>query len=612
MPIEKLDKILLQVQKPGRYVGNEFGSVHKEKEGKIRFAFCFPDTYEIGMSYLGGRIIYSLLNERNDVWCERVFAPWVDFEEKMRENAIELFALESGDSIKSFDFAAFTLQYEMSYTNIINMLDLAKIPLLSKDRGEEFPLVCAGGPCAYNSEPIADFLDFVMMGEGEILLPAVMDVYKENKEKGGTKQDFLIKIAQIEGIYVPSFYDVCYNDDGTVKSVLPNRDNVPKVIKKVIVEDFDSTFFPKTFIVPNIETVHDRVTIEVFRGCIRGCRFCQAGMIYRPVRAKSVDTLSCQAKQLQEGTGYEEISLLSLSTSDYPQLNELIDKLQSWSEDKHVNLALPSLRLDTLSGELLNKVQKVRKSGLTFAPEAGTQRLRDVINKNISDEEIIRAADIAFGNGYGQLKLYFMIGLPTETMEDVEGIAHTAFEVLARYAKSEVKNKKGVNIGVSVSTFVPKPFTPFQWEGQNTIEQVEEKQAVLREKMRSRKISLSWHDAKTSFLEAVFARGDRRLSKVLIEAQKRGFHFDGWEEYFSYEKWMKLFEDCGIAPSFYANRERNEDEVLPWDHIDVGVTQEFLLRERHQAYKGAVTPDCSKGCAGCGITKIGGGSLCRK
>ncbi len=606
----KFEASLKKVQKPARYIGNEFNSVHKENFGElIKFAFCFPDVYEVGMSHLGMKILYHMMNERDDTVCERVFAPWVDMEEELRENEIPLLSLESHVPICEFDIVGFTLQYEMSFSNVINMLDLAKIPLKSKDRGEGVPFVCAGGPCAYNGEPLADIIDFFILGEGEEVNNEILDVYKEWKESGKGRTDFLERISKIEGVYVPSFYDVEYNDNNTIESIKPNRDGVSATIKKRIVKELDNSYILDKMIVPFMDIVHDRITLEVFRGCIRGCRFCQAGYLYRPVREHSVDTLVNTAQKLIDNTGYEEMSLSSLSTSDYTCLQELIDRLLEITVDKRINLSLPSLRVDNFSMELMEKVQTVKKSGLTFAPEAGTQRLRDVINKNVLEEDLLRTAGIAFEGGYNRIKLYFMIGLPTETEEDVLGIAELAEKVIDVFYQipKEVRKGRSVTVTVSTSSFVPKPFTPFQWEPQNRMETLVAKQKMLKDKIKTRSISYNWHQSQVSFLEAVFAKGDRRLADVLIAAQQKGCRFDGWDEHFDYEKWMEAFRDCNVDPEFYAYRRIDHGETLPWDHIDVGVTKAFLMKEHDKAYEEKTTPSCREKCAGCGATGFGGG-----
>ncbi len=606
----KFEAALKRIQKPGRYVGNEFNSVHKENFSElIKFAFCFPDVYEVGMSHLGMKILYHMMNEREDTVCERVFAPWVDMEEELRRESIPLLSMESHIPVSEFDIVGFTLQYEMSYSNIINMLDLAGIPLKSADRCEGVPFICAGGPCAYNGEPLADIVDFFILGEGEEVNNEILDVYKEWKLSGEKREQYLERIAKIEGVYVPAFYTVEYNDDNTIKSVVPNREGVPSKIKKRIVKELDNSYILDKMIVPFMDIVHDRITLEVFRGCIRGCRFCQAGYLYRPVREHSVDKLVETAQKLIDNTGYEEMSLSSLSTSDYTCLQELIDRLLPITVDKRINLSLPSLRVDNFSMELMEKVQAVKKSGLTFAPEAGTQRLRDVINKNVLEEDLLRTAGIAFDGGYNRIKLYFMIGLPTETMEDVEGIAELAEKVIGVFYQipKEIRKGRSVTITVSTSSFVPKPFTPFQWEPQNRMETLVEKQNFLKNRIKTRNISYNWHQSHVSFLEAVFAKGDRKLGDVLIVAQKKGCRFDGWDEHFSYEKWLEAFSECGIDPEFYAYRKIDHSEVLPWDHIDIGVSKAFLMKEHDKAYEEKTTPSCREGCAGCGAASFGGG-----
>ena len=608
MDNKKFEELLLSVQKPGRYSGGEIGSVIKDKNKvDVRFAFCFPDTYEIGMSHLGMKILYSQFNEREDIWCERVFAPWLDFEEVMRRENIPLFALESRDPIKDFDFIGFTLQYEMAYTNILNMLELGGIPKRSADRKDLSPLVVAGGPCACNPEPIADFIDLFFLGEGEEVDLEVIDLYKEHKKKGSTKQEFLKEASKIEGVYVPSLYEISYNDDGTIQDKKP-IENAPKTVKKRIIKDLDNVYYPKQFVVPFIEIVHDRAVQEIFRGCIRGCRFCQAGFIYRPVREKSVSTVNKQAKCLCESTGYDEISLSSLSTSDYRGIEPLLNEMLSWTEKNHVSLALPSLRIDNFSDELLEKINYVRKSGLTFAPEAGTQRLRDVINKNVTEEEILDTCKIAFMGGYTTVKLYFMLGLPTETDEDLKGIADLGQKIVDLYYNLPTKPKgKSVNVSISVSTFVPKPFTPFQFEPQITRDEIIRRQEYLKSQIKTRKISLSYHDCDTSFLEGVLARGDRKLSYVLEKALENGCKFDGWTECFDLEKWLEAFVSCGINPEFYANRERSYNEINPWEHLDYAVSKEFLVRENETARASKTTPNCREKCSACGANCYGEG-----
>ena len=608
MKEKEFERLLLSVQKPGRYSGGEINSVIKEKEKvDVRFAFCFPDTYEIGMSHLGMKILYSQFNSREDIWCERVFAPWVDFEEKMREHNIPLFALESRDSIKDFDFIGFTLQYELSYTNVLNMLDLAGVPLRSEDRKDLSPLVVAGGPCVCNAEPLADFVDLFFLGEGEEVDLEVIDLYKEFKKKGGSKADFLKEAAKIEGVYVPSLYDVSYNEDGTVSAVTP-KETAPKTVKKRVIKDMDNCFYPDKFVVPFIEIVHDRAVQEVFRGCIRGCRFCQAGFIYRPVREKSADTVDRQAKALCESTGYDEISLSSLSTSDYTELEPLLNQMLCWTEPNEISLALPSLRVDNFSKELLDKINHVRKSGLTFAPEAGTQRLRDVINKNVTEEEIFRTCKTAFEGGYTAVKLYFMLGLPTETDEDLAGIADLGQRIIDLfYSLPERPKGKSPSVSISVSTFVPKPFTPFQFEPQIERDEIERRQTVLKYSNKNRRVNISWHDSSTSLLEGAFARGDRRLGRVIESAFKKGCKFDSWNECFKPELWEEAFAENGLSPEFYAGRKREYSEINPWDHLDYGVTKRFLICENQRAHRAETTPNCREKCAGCGANCYGEG-----
>ncbi|SHH35265.1 radical SAM family uncharacterized protein [Caloranaerobacter azorensis DSM 13643] len=609
---DTLDKILSRVEKPARYIGNEINSYSKDtKDVKVRFAFAFPDIYEVGMSHLGLHILYSLLNEREDVFCERVFAPWVDMEYELRKHNIPLYALESKEPINKFDFVGFTLQYEMSYTNVLNMLDLAHIPLFSKDRKEEDPFIVAGGPCVYNPEPLADIIDFFVIGESEELILEIIEVYEKWKESNRTREEFLEEISQIQGVYVPKFYEVIYNQDGTIKEFKPKSEKYPNVIKKRIIKNLDEVHFPDRVIVPYIETVHDRVMLEIFRGCTRGCRFCQAGMIYRPVRERSVDKLLDYAQKLIETTGHEEISLSSLSTSDYSRLEELVKSLINKFKDKMIGLSLPSLRLDSFSLDIIQEIQKVRKTGLTFAPEAGSQRLRDIINKGINEEDLINSVRDAFYLGWSTVKLYFMIGLPYENYDDILGIKDLAYKVKDIYFGLPKDKRKGnLKVTVSTSCFVPKPFTPFQWFGQNTVETFKEKQRFLANNIRDKKITYNFHDSELSFLEAVFARGDRRLSKALIRAWQKGCKFDGWADHFNYEKWMETFRETGIDPSFYANRHREYDEILPWDFIDVGVSKKYLINENEKAKKGILTRDCRKGCTGCGINISFTGGVC--
>lgn len=609
---DQLEPLLLKVQKPIRYVGGEFNSVVKDKKNtRTRMALCFPDNYEIGMSHLGLKILYSLINAREDCWAERVYAPWPDMEALMRENHIPLYGLESLDPLREFDFLGFSLQYELSYTNILNMLDLAGIDPLAENRTNDDPVIFAGGPCAMNAEPLCDFFDCFQLGEGEEIMLEMIDLYQKHRASGKwDKKAFLKDAAQIPGMYVPSLYDVTYHEDGTIAAITP-KDGAPATITKRIVKDFDKVFYPDTFIVPYTEVVHDRAVLEVMRGCIRGCRFCQAGFIYRPIRAKKPDTLCSQGRALCESTGYEEMSLASLSTSDHPQVEEMLDKIIDYTQEEHINLSLPSLRVDNFSKELLEKVSKVRKSGLTFAPEAGTQRLRDVINKGVTEEEIMRTSRIAFEGGYTSVKLYFMLGLPFETMDDVLGITALGQRVVDLYYSLPTKPKgKAVNVSISVSTFVPKPFTPFQWAAQDTYDEIVEKQHALTHSVTTRKISLAWHEVRTSVLEGVIARGDRRLGKAIYNAWKMGCKFDSWEEFFDFDKWVKAIADAGLTMEFYASRQRTPDEIFPWDHIDVGVSKAFLRREYEKASRAEVTPNCKEHCAGCGANKLIGGGRC--
>ena len=605
---KRFEQLIMTVQKPGRYSGGEVNQVVKDKSAvDVRFAFCFPDTYEIGMSHLGMKILYSLFNERDDIWCERVFAPWIDFEKVMRENDIPLYALESRDSIRDFDFVGFTLQYELSYTNILSMLDLGGIPLKASERDDSYPIIVAGGPCTCNPEPLCDFFDIFFLGEGEKVDLEVIDLYKQNKANGGTKLDFLRAASKIKGVYVPALYDVSYNADGTISAVTP-KDDAPKTIEKRIEGDLDSSYYPEKFVVPYIEAVHDRAVQEVFRGCIRGCRFCQAGYIYRPVREKSADTVNRQARALCDNTGYDEMSLASLSTSDYTHLEEMLDDMLNWTECDKISLSLPSLRIDNFSEELMQKINRLKKSGLTFAPEAGTQRLRDVINKNITEDDILGTCATAFRGGYTAVKLYFMMGLPTETDEDIIGIADLAQKIVDLYYSLPEKPKgKAVNVSISVANFVPKPHTPFQFEPQITREEMLRRQALLKEHIKSKKITFNYHENRASFLEGVFARGDRRLGKVIESAYKKGCRFDGWDECFNLDAWLEAFEECGVIPEFYANRTRSFDEITPWEHLDYRITKEFLIRENMLAHAEKTTPNCRQKCAGCGANSYGKG-----
>ena len=604
----QLEKIWMKVQKPGRYTGGELNSVVKDKSGvDVRFAFCFPDIYEVGMSHLGMKILYSLLNKMEGVWCERVFAPWTDMEAMMREAGIPLYGLESGDPVSDFDIIGFTLQYELSYSNVLNMLELSGIPLLARDRRGLSQLVVAGGPCACNPEPLADFVDIFFIGEGEEVDCELVELYRRHKSRNSSKEEFLREAAQIPGVYVPSLYQVEYGEDGLISGVRPLEGAPAKVTKRLML-DMDRSYFPESFVVPYIEIVHNRAVAEVFRGCIRGCRFCQAGFLYRPVREKSPQVVDRQCRALCESTGYDEISLSSLSTSDYSRLNPLLDQLLTWTKEEKTGVSLPSLRVDNFSTELMDKISSVRRSGLTFAPEAGTQRLRDVINKNVTEEELLKTAATAFAGGWSSIKLYFMIGLPTETMEDVAGIAQLGQKVVdAFYANPGRKKGKGVSVTLSASAFVPKAFTPFQWEPQDSIEMLRAKQKHLVASVTTKKIDCNYHDADTSFMEAVFARGDRRLGPVLLKAHQLGCKFDGWNDYFSLKRWLAAFEACGVGPEFYANRRRDFGEILPWDHIDYGVTKDFFRQECQRAYQAAVTPNCREKCSACGAACFHGG-----
>lgn len=599
---ERKQRILPSVQKPARYTGGEWGEVQKNKEDvRVRVAFCFPDTYEIGMSNVGMRILYGVMNEMDGVWCERVFAPWSDMEEAMRSNKLPLWALESQDPVRNFDMVAFTVGYEMSYSNILNMLDLAGIPLRSSERHDLKNIVFAGGVCTFNPEPLADFVDFFSLGEGEDITVEIVSLYDRAKAESWSKEKYLVEVSKIPGVYVPSFYRHEYNDDGTLKAIVP-LNGAPETITKRIVEDLDSAYYPTKMIIPSTEIVHDRANLEVFRGCIRGCRFCQAGFSCRPVRKKSPEVLYKQAIETMEWSGGNEITLSSLSTSDYRGLKELTDALIPYCEGNHISLSVPSLRADNFSRELMEKLQAVRKSGLTFAPEAGTQRLRDVINKNLTEEEILTTCAQAFSGGWSNVKLYFMLGLPTETDEDVLGIADLVYKIILTWKEHASNKKRGLRVHVATAFFVPKPHTPFQWEKQITPQEYLRRCKLLKEHFYSKSIEYDYHSPDLSRLEAVFARGDRRLAPVLEAAVRSGARLDGWDEHFNYAKWYAAFRDCGIEESFYTTRGYGEDEILPWDPIDVGVTKKFLLRERQRAYDGLVTPDCRHGCSGCGAS----------
>ena len=601
---EKLQRLLPTVQKPARYTGGEYNEIQKDPESiRVRIAFCFPDTYEIGMSNIGMRILYGIMNEMEGIWCERVFHPWGDMVQVMKENDLPLWALESGDAVKDFDMIAFTIGYEMCYTNILNMLSLAGIPLHSKDRTDLKNMVFAGGVCAFNPEPLADFVDFFCIGEGEDITPEVVSLYDRAKAENWTKDAFLMEVAKIPGVYVPSFYTPVYNADGTLKCLMA-APYAPETITKRIVEDLDKAYFPTKTIVASTEIVHDRANLEIFRGCIRGCRFCQAGFSCRPVRKKSAETLLRQAKELLEDSGHNEITISSLSTSDYRELRQLTDELIPYCEAGKVNLSVPSLRADNFSTELTARLQTLRKSSLTFAPEAGTQRLRDVINKNLTEEEILSSCANAFRGGWSSVKLYFMLGLPTETDEDVMGIADLVHKVILCWKENATMRKKGLRVHVATAYFVPKPHTPFQWEQQISTEEYLRRCRLLKSYFYSKSIEYNYHTPDISRLEAVTARGDRRIGQVIEAAAQNGAMLDGWDEYFNLQAWNDAFESCGIDPDFYTVRGFGEDELLPWEHIDVGVTKKFLLRERKRAYEGVITPDCRQGCAGCGASAL--------
>lgn len=600
---EKLDRILKRVEKPARYIGMEENSVIKDLNNiDVKFAFSYPDVYDVGMSHLGLHILYNLINDREDFVCERVFAPWTDMEEEMRKEGLPLYSLENKEEVKNFDFLGFTLQYEMSYTNILNILDLSNIPILARDRREDDPLILAGGPCAFHPEPLSDFIDFFVIGEGEEVTLEILELYKEHKNQGKTRDEFLKTILKLDGIYVPKFYDVIYNEDNTVKERINLIEEAPKIIKKRIIEDLDTMYSPEKIIVPLIETVHDRVSMEIFRGCTHGCRFCQAGMIYRPVREKSVDRIIELAEKLIESTGYENVSLSSLSSCDYSELYLLISKLMERFESKKVGVSLPSLRLDSFSIDILKEIERVRKSGLTFAPEAGSQRLRNVINKGITEEDLVNTVNYMFKEGWSGIKLYFMIGLPTETDEDILGIKDLAYMVKNMFFDMPKEERRGnLRVTTSASCFIPKPFTPFQWVGQDSIEEFRRKIYLLKDSIKDPKVKFNYHDPELSYLEAIIARGDRKVSKLILRAWEKGCKFDGWSEHYNYEKWVEALEEIDLDGEFYARRDRKLDEILPWDFIDIGVSKEYLIKEYKKSLNEETTGDCRGQCRACGI-----------
>lgn len=607
------DEILLNIEKPARYIGNEVNSVNKETDKvDVRFAMCFPDVYEIGMSHLGIQILYDMLNQREDIWCERVYSPWMDLDSVLREKDIPLFALESQDPIKDFDFLGITIQYEMCYTNILQILDLSKVPLLSKDRDEHCPIVIGGGPCSYNPEPLADFFDLFYIGEGETVYFRLIDLYKEYKAEGKSRQAFLEAAAHIPGIYVPSLYEVAYNEDGTIASFQPKNADTPASVEKQIVMDITDTYYPKAPVVPFIKATQDRVVLEIQRGCIRGCRFCQAGMLYRPTRERDLEMLKEYAYEMLKNTGHEEISLSSLSSSDYSNLEGLVTYLIEEFKGKGVNISLPSLRIDAFSLDVMSKVQDVKKSSLTFAPEAGSQRLRDVINKGLTEENIIDGAGQAFEGGWNRVKLYFMLGLPTETEEDMKEIAHLADRIARRYYEIPKEERNGkCQITVSTSFFVPKPFTPFQWVGMNTKEEFLGKARIVNQEVKDqlnrKSIKYNWHEADVTVLEGLLARGDRKVGAAIMDAYQNGALYDAWSETFKNQIWMEAFEHTGINPDFYTTRERSMDEILPWDFINIGVSKNFLIKEWEKAVSETITNNCRQGCSGCGAGKYKGG-----
>ena len=608
------DEILLKISQPARYIGGEVNMVKKDpSKVAVRFAMCFPDVYEIGMSHLGIQILYDMFNRRDDVYCERVYSPWMDLDPIMREQKIPLFAVESQDPIKKFDFLGITIQYEMCYTNILQVLELSQIPLHAEDRTEEDPIVIGGGPCTYNPEPIAPFFDLFYMGEGEVVYFDLIDRYKEIKARGGSRKEFLEQAAQIPGIYVPGFYDVTYKEDGTIEAMTPNNPHAPQTVSKQLVMDMSDTWYPEKPVVPYLRATQDRVVLEIMRGCIRGCRFCQAGMVYRPVRERSLEELKRLARTMLKSTGHEEISLSSLSSSDYTKLEGIVNFLIDEFDGKGVNVSLPSLRIDAFSLDVMSKVQDVKKSSLTFAPEAGSQRLRNVINKGLTEENILNGSAEAFKGGWNRVKLYFMLGLPTETVEDMQGIAELSEKVAEVYYDTVPKEQRHGKVQVTASTsfFVPKPFTPFQWAPMCTKEQFLERASIVNHRMKEmlnkKSLRYNWHEADVTVLEGVLARGDRKIGQAILKVYEKGGIFDAWSEYFDYQRWLDAFAECGIDPDFYTMRERSMDEIFPWDFIDTGVTKEFLKREWNNAMKETVTPNCRMRCSGCGVKKFGGG-----